>query len=63
MTRDQLARIALRYDTLMSCAMLRALGVDRPPRKRKGKVIVSGGRPDRYGGMRECMMQRYGVRP
>ena len=27
MTRDDLARIALRYDTTMSRAMLRALGI------------------------------------
>lgn len=35
MDRDQMARIALRYDTVVSHAMLRALGVPIPNRKPK----------------------------
>lgn len=58
MTRDQLARIALRYDTSMARAMLRALGVDVPHRARPGAIV----RTDRYDGMLECMAQRTGVR-
>lgn len=58
MTRDQLARIALRYDTAMSRAMLRALGVDVPHRARPGTVVSV----DRYDGMMECFAQRHGVR-
>ena len=60
MTRDELARIAMRYDTLMADAMLRALGVDRPPtRRRKGRAYQKGGR---YDGARELMAQAHGVR-
>ena len=44
MTHEQLAAIALRYDTAMSRAMLRALGMEVPHR-----VTV-----DRYAGMMEC---------
>lgn len=58
MTRDQLARIALRYDTTMSRAMLRALGVDVPHRARPGTVISV----DKYDGMMECFGQKVGVR-
>ena len=58
MTRDQLARIALRYDTAMSRAMLRALGVDVPHRARPGAVVLA----DRYDGMMECFAQKVGVR-
>ena len=57
MTRDDLAAIALRYDTSMSRAMLRALGVDAPEPVRYGVVA----NVDRYGGIAECMGQRYGV--
>ena len=56
MDRDQLARIALRYDTAMSRAMLRALGIPVPER-RNGSV-----RSDRYAGMRECFENRRRVR-
>lgn len=60
MTREQLMRIAMRYDTAMSRAMLRALGVPVPHREpRPGDVA----RVDRYAGVRECMGQRTGVRP
>lgn len=58
MTRDQLARIALRYDTAMSRAMLRALGVDVPHCARLGTVVSV----DKYDGMMECFAQRHGVR-
>ena len=58
MTRDQMARIALRYDTAMSRAMLRALGVDVPHRARPGTIV----NVDRYDGMMECFAQKVGVR-
>lgn len=62
MTRDELARIAMRYDTALSRAMLRALGVAvRRPRGKGGGVSTPG--VDRYGGVLECMAQRHGVRP
>ena len=57
MTRDEMARIALRYDTLMSWAMLRALGVERPMRKGR-----TSSKRDRYKGARKLMRQRHGVR-
>ena len=57
--RDQMARIALRYDTAMSRAMLRALGVPVPHRARPGAIV----RADRYEGVAECMAQKVGVRP
>ena len=57
MTNDELAAIALRYDTVVSDAMLRALGVTRPPRRGK-----SSARVDRYRGTRKLMRQKHGVR-
>lgn len=57
MTPGDYARIALRYDTAMSRAMLRALGVPVPHRPRPGTVA----RVDRYGGIAECMGQHVGV--
>lgn len=59
MSSDQLARIALRYDTAMSRAMLRALGVDVPHRAKPGTIQ----RVDRYEGAAKLMRQRHGVRP
>ena len=58
MTRDELAAIALRYDTQIADAMLRALGVDRPKRK-PGRTSA---RTDRYRGARKLMRQKHGVR-
>ncbi len=57
MTRDEMMRIALRYDTVMSHALLRALGVEIPHRIRAGTIA----RMDKYDGIAECMGQRYGV--
>ena len=62
MTRDELVRIAMRYDTAVSRAMLRALGVEPPHRnggKRRQGVIL---RVDRYDDMPSLMAQRHGVR-
>ena len=58
MERGELAAIALRYDTRMSRAMLKALGISphRPPRH--GATRTHG----KYDGIRECMAQRTGVR-
>ena len=62
MTRDELARIALRYDTAMSRAMLRALGLSVPERYAAGGVVpVDVLKRDMYAGVQGCMMQRYGV--
>ena len=55
MDREQMARIALRYDTAMSRAMLRALGIQVPHRKPRRGVIV---RVDKYEGLRECFENR-----
>lgn len=59
MTREQMARITLRYDTSMSRAMLRALGIEAPEPVRFGTVASV----DRYEGIGELMNQRFGVRP
>lgn len=59
MTRDELARIALRYDTAVSRAMLRALGVSRTGAPSTGRTSA---RVDRYEGARRLMHQGYGVR-
>ena len=59
MTRDDLARIALRYDTAMARAMLRALGIAVPHVPRPGTVQ----RVDRYDGLLDCFAQLTGVRP
>ena len=60
MTRDQLARIALRYDTAMSRAMLRALGVTRP--LAQGKTRDRSAKSRKYRGARKLMKQTHGVR-
>lgn len=57
MTHDQLARIALRYDTAMSRAMLRALGMDVPHRAPVGAIVTV----DRYADMDECFANRTAV--
>ena len=57
MDREDFLRIALRYDTAMSRALLRALGVDAP----SAKPAVSA-KVDKYAGARKLMMQRTGVR-
>ena len=58
MTRDELMRCALRYDTAMSRAMLRALGVAVPHRPRPGTIA----RVVRFAGAASLMKQRHGVR-
>ena len=60
MTHDELAAIALRYDTVVSDAMLRALGVDRP--KRKGSTRDRSAKCRKYHGARKLMKQTHGVR-
>ena len=61
MTHDELAAIALRYDTLVSDAMLRALGVDRPKRK-PGSTRDRSAKSRRYRGAKKLMKQTHGVR-
>ena len=53
-TCTEMAEIAMDYDTAMSCAMLRALGVSRtrPPRRRAKRP--QQWRPDPYDGIAEC---------
>ena len=57
MTHEQLAAIALRYDTAMSRAMLRALGMDVPHRATVGAIVPV----DRYADMEECFANKGGV--
>ena len=59
MERAQILRIAMRYDTAMSRAMLRALGVDVPEMRLKPGTVI---RADRYSGMMECFENRRRVR-
>ena len=56
MTREQMARIAMRYDTAMSRAMLRALGIESPTPTRSSTSM-----PNRYEGARKLMRQKHGV--
>ena len=58
MDRDDYIRIAIRYDTAMSHALLRALGVDVPHRARPGTIV----RVDAYADVRECFANRKRVR-
>ena len=60
MTRDELTRIALRYDTTMADAMLKALGVSRP--KGKGRTRDRDAKSRKYRGAKKLMKQRHGVR-
>ncbi len=58
-TRDEMLRAARRYDTLMSRAMLRALGCQGGGRRRPRKT--AGGRAGeraKYRGMRRCFANR-----
>lgn len=48
-SRSEMARIALRHDTAMSLAMLRALGVSERPRRR----CTRAPRRDPYDGIAE----------
>lgn len=57
MLREDFMRIALRYDTAMSRALLRALGIDVPRRLRRGSIVLA----DRYSGAEQLMAQRHGV--
>ena len=57
MDREDLARIAMRYDTALSRAMLKALGIEPPTRTGRGRAHAR----DRYGGAAELMAQRHGV--
>lgn len=59
MNREEYARIALRYDTTIADAMLKACGVVRT-KKRHGKT--KHGNAHKYHGVRECMTQKHGVR-
>ena len=61
MKREDLSAIALRYDTVVSDAMLRALGVDRPA-KRKGSTRDRSAKRRKYHGARKLMKQTHGVR-
>lgn len=54
--RDYIARAALKCDTLMSRAFLRALGIDVPEPLRAGEVVVVG--DPRYRGIAWCMANR-----
>ena len=60
MTREELARIALRYDTSMADAMLKALGVKRP--KKRGSTRDRDAKRRKYRGAKKLMKQRHGVR-
>lgn len=62
LSRDYLARTALRYDTSMSRAMLRALGVP-VPHARAPRALDRTGESRKYRGARRLMAQRYGVKP
>ena len=60
MTHDELAAIALRYDTVVSDAMLKALGVDRPA-KRQGSTRDRSAKSRKYRNARQLMAQKHGV--
>lgn len=59
MTRDELARIALRYDTLIAHAMLKALGI--APRKRGKFTITTAVDTGEGRDIYDCFNQRYGI--
>lgn len=56
LTRADLVRIAMRHDTAMSRAMLRALGVPAPEPASRTEDRQRGAW--RYRGMRSCMANR-----
>jgi hypothetical protein len=60
MDRGELAAIALRYDTVVSDAMLRALGVTRPVTT--ARVVDRSAKSRKYRGARKLMGQKHGVR-
>lgn len=54
--RGELARIALRHDTTMARALLRALGISQRPRPRRTRGGAEGAW--RYDGAGECFRNR-----
>lgn len=60
MDREDFLRIAMRYDTVMSDALLRALGAVRP--SRHGATVDRDAKSRKYRGARRLMAQRHGVR-
>lgn len=61
--RAFMARCALAYDTAMSRAMLRALGIPSPRRTAAGGTVQADTLTrGMYEGVSECMGQRFGVR-
>lgn len=60
MDRGELLAIALRYDTVVSDAMLRALGVTRPVTS--GATVDRSAKQRRYRGAKKLMRQSHGVR-
>ena len=58
MTKAEFVRIALRYDTAMSRAMLRACGYVAPEPLQATGTVVSA---DRYAGMLECFANRESI--
>lgn len=54
--REELGRIALRHDTNMALALLRALGISRRPRPRRARGGLADAR--RYEGVGECFRNR-----
>ena len=60
MEREDYARIALAYDTLIARAMCRACGVEYVrPKHAKGHSVA---KVDRYGGVRKAFKNRRRVR-
>lgn len=57
--RGFMLRCALRNDTAMARAFLRALGVPVPDVRPRIAIVEKA---DRFAGLDDCMGQRYGVR-
>ncbi len=58
-SHDELLRIARRYDTVMSLAMLRALGHGGEPRgRRRGTCRRAAAERAKYDGVAQCFRNR-----
>lgn len=57
-TRETFVRAASRYDTVMSWAFRRALGIVRRVGKREGTGAGKAAESLRYAGLEECVANR-----
>lgn len=61
-SREQMGRCAQRYDTVVSLAFCRALGIEPNRNRLPNKVKAPRHRKRKYRGIKQAMRQTHGVR-